>query len=534
MRINGPTGLVKNLTANRYYYQDASGSTSHLTDANGNLLEWYRYDLQGTPIVYDTNNNQLSTSNYSVRHLFTGQRWYQDVGLYDLRNRFYSPDIGRFLQPDPVGFGGDATNLYRYCGNNPVNYGDPTGEYAIYKANGGYWYYIVNPGYRLGSFVPGSRGWCAWGMQILAGSLENPSFQMPNTNYWVQGPAVSSATPIGAIIAKGWINGHYGGAVMSPKEFADEYGYYYHTGAYEGPAGDRQVYILDQWNLDEKHNKPLGETPSSSDGWYEVYVPKDKGPYASGGEGQGAGGDSGLTPYLASRYNFYYGYLPTSPTMNFAGGLAMPGGWHSPPGGPNFGVYTPTGGRILNSIFGPNNFYSGLDPNAAFGHIYEGNPVGAMESCFVAGTPVLMADGSEKPIDTIQVGEAVLSWNEETKTIFSTTVVKALHHEAKPQTLFDIELENGRIFTVNNDHPMYVVEDIDFVFSDELATRFAKGKPITFQDYKNLPVKVVSLRMRRETCKMYNLYVEGQGKNGHTYYTSGVLVHNSGAGNRMK
>jgi RHS repeat-associated protein len=108
--------------------QDGSGSTLYLANSGGALLEWYRYDLQGTPIFYDAKNNQLSASNYSVRHLFTGQQWYSQLGLYDLRNRFYSPDIGRFLQPDPIGFAGDPTNLYRYCGNNPVIYSDPTGE----------------------------------------------------------------------------------------------------------------------------------------------------------------------------------------------------------------------------------------------------------------------------------------------------------------------------------------------------------------------------------------------------------------------
>ncbi len=62
-----------------------------------------------------------------MRHLFTGQQWYSELGLYDLRNRFYSPDFGRFLQADPIGFNGDATNLYRYCGNNPLKRSDPTG-----------------------------------------------------------------------------------------------------------------------------------------------------------------------------------------------------------------------------------------------------------------------------------------------------------------------------------------------------------------------------------------------------------------------
>lgn len=145
-----------------------------------------------------------------------------------------------------------------------------------------------------------------------------------------------------------------------------------------------------------------------------------------------------------------------------------------------------------------------------------------------------MADGSEKPIESIQVGEAVLAWNEETKKVFSTKVVTALHHNEKVETLFDIDLEDGRRFTANNNHPMYVVEDSDFRFTDELAARFAKGEPVTFQDNNNQPVRVASLRMRRKTCKVYNLHVEGQGKNGHTYYASGVLVHNAGAGNRFK
>ncbi len=125
--LNGPSGLVKNLTSGNIYFQDGSGSTSLLTDSAGNLLEWYRYDLQGMPIFYDANNNQRISSAYNIRHLFTGQQWYGEVGLYDLRNRFYSPNIGRFLQPDPSGFNGDATNLYRYCGNNPVTPSDPTG-----------------------------------------------------------------------------------------------------------------------------------------------------------------------------------------------------------------------------------------------------------------------------------------------------------------------------------------------------------------------------------------------------------------------
>jgi RHS repeat-associated protein len=131
----GVTGVAKNLTTNRYYYQDASGSTTHLASSTGAILEWYRYDLQGTPVFYNASNTQINATAYGVRHLFTGQQWYNEIGLYDLRNRFYSPDMGRFLQADPSGFNGDAGNLYRYCGNNPLTRSDASGLF-LYR-NGG-------------------------------------------------------------------------------------------------------------------------------------------------------------------------------------------------------------------------------------------------------------------------------------------------------------------------------------------------------------------------------------------------------------
>ena len=76
--VYGAGGLIKELVNNRYYYQDGSGSTSHVADGSGQLLEWYRYDLQGAPFFYTANDSQLSASAFGVRHLFTGQQWYQE------------------------------------------------------------------------------------------------------------------------------------------------------------------------------------------------------------------------------------------------------------------------------------------------------------------------------------------------------------------------------------------------------------------------------------------------------------------------
>jgi uncharacterized protein RhaS with RHS repeats len=48
------------------------------------------------------------------------------LGLYYYKARFYAPQLGRFLQTDPVGTADDL-NLYAYVGNSPVNFTDPTG-----------------------------------------------------------------------------------------------------------------------------------------------------------------------------------------------------------------------------------------------------------------------------------------------------------------------------------------------------------------------------------------------------------------------
>jgi RHS repeat-associated protein len=95
------------------------------TDAVGNLLERYTYSAFGTPTFY--NAAGISQSALGVRHLFQGQLWTHETGLNDYRNRVELPVMGVFLQPDPIGFKGDAANIYRFCNNNAVNRIDPMG-----------------------------------------------------------------------------------------------------------------------------------------------------------------------------------------------------------------------------------------------------------------------------------------------------------------------------------------------------------------------------------------------------------------------
>jgi hypothetical protein len=48
------------------------------------------------------------------------------MGYQLLGQRYYDPYVGRFLNPDPIGFLG-GLNRYAYCGHDPVNFLDPEG-----------------------------------------------------------------------------------------------------------------------------------------------------------------------------------------------------------------------------------------------------------------------------------------------------------------------------------------------------------------------------------------------------------------------
>jgi RHS repeat-associated protein len=136
--VYGAGEIVEKITGTTpyFYYQDGSGNTSHLSDAAGNLLEKYTYSGFGQPTFYNAVGGQIPSSAYGVHHLFQGQLWTQETGLNDHRNRTALPTMGVFMQPDPIGFRGDPSNLYRYCGNNAVNWNDPTGEYFQYSQSG--------------------------------------------------------------------------------------------------------------------------------------------------------------------------------------------------------------------------------------------------------------------------------------------------------------------------------------------------------------------------------------------------------------
>ena len=71
---------------------------------------------------------------------FTGQEYDDATGLYYYVARYYDPDLGRFLSPDPIvqaPFNSQNLNRYSYVLNNPVMFVDPTGNITIFSSGSG-------------------------------------------------------------------------------------------------------------------------------------------------------------------------------------------------------------------------------------------------------------------------------------------------------------------------------------------------------------------------------------------------------------
>jgi RHS repeat-associated protein len=120
-----------------YYHFDALGSVVGLTNSSGNTVEVYEYDVYG--------RLGASDASHPNRIMFTGREYDKETGLYYYRARYYNPQIGRFLQTDPVGYE-TGVNWYRYCVNNPLNCADPQGLRVWREKNGGEWHREAKPG----------------------------------------------------------------------------------------------------------------------------------------------------------------------------------------------------------------------------------------------------------------------------------------------------------------------------------------------------------------------------------------------------
>ncbi len=124
-----------------YYHTNAQFSVHAVTDDAAVIVEGYQYDAYGRQTVFTPGTNGVidfsnpgsddvitlgGISAVANPYLYTGRRLDAETGLYYYRNRYQSPELGRFISRDPLGYH-DGPNLYEYVAGSPTNSVDPLG-----------------------------------------------------------------------------------------------------------------------------------------------------------------------------------------------------------------------------------------------------------------------------------------------------------------------------------------------------------------------------------------------------------------------
>ncbi|NRA70809.1 MAG: RHS repeat-associated core domain-containing protein [Gammaproteobacteria bacterium] len=94
-------------------------------------------------VVWQANYTPFGQADIVVENVtnnirFQGQYYDHESGLHYNYFRDYDPELGRYIQSDPIGLAG-GINTYGYVGGNPVSFIEPDGTVAIALAFPGTW-----------------------------------------------------------------------------------------------------------------------------------------------------------------------------------------------------------------------------------------------------------------------------------------------------------------------------------------------------------------------------------------------------------
>jgi len=101
---------------------DSCGNVVTLLDLSGHVAASYRYTALGEEQCVGSPKNPWR---------YASKRADPESGLIYFGRRYYMPEVGRWLTPDPLWFE-DGPNLYAYLHNHPLAYVDPDGQFAMF------------------------------------------------------------------------------------------------------------------------------------------------------------------------------------------------------------------------------------------------------------------------------------------------------------------------------------------------------------------------------------------------------------------
>ncbi len=467
-----------------FVYKDVSGNSSLVTDADGILVKRLIYDPFGSSVV-DTSDSR------KLKRKFGGGET-DATGLSYFGARYYDPAIGRFITADtivPAG-GPQCLNRYAYCGNNPVNYIDPSGH-----------------------------SWFTDGLSAIGSLLSiGPSLYdlwntlMDGTDYVTKPVLKFVLTPMERLGIKEIHFGIWfgiGGEISINCETGDYSGNGGFGGGMQGGVSTKYADI----GGDCSTHVGLGYNSADKSLYFKASASAEMGGYGYGG-----------TVTIGYSFKNHVGYQSTSLCIGpYSMGYSVYGSDFDYYGGMNFyGLscsWSNHGGFSLGfSLSDGSGNSAGVSYNVNNGE-WRGS-VG-IDMCFVAGTRVETANG-EKNIEDIEVGDMVRSYDETTGEFGYKRVVATI--VTHPDAIVKVRIADETL-ECTEVHPFYVLYGAD---PDSAKARWIEagdlvsGMTLLGSDGSIRTVSGIEIVERDETT--YNFEVEDW----HTYCVGkyNVVVHN--------
>ena len=123
-------------TERLYPLTDPNGNVVAIADVSGDVKERYRYDAFGKVAFLNPDFSEKSVSDFDWDYLYTSRQLDKESVLQYSRFRYYHPELGRFINRDPIEYDAGDVNLYRYVGNRPMDLIDPFGLEYIFTILG--------------------------------------------------------------------------------------------------------------------------------------------------------------------------------------------------------------------------------------------------------------------------------------------------------------------------------------------------------------------------------------------------------------
>ena len=117
-----------------YYHPDHLGSSSYITNLDGEVVQHIEYVPFGEVFVEERNNI------WNTPYLFNAKEFDEETGLYYYGARYYDPRVSLWISTDPYEDKYPFVNSYCYVLNNPIKLIDPNGKdvYIWYKDKNGH------------------------------------------------------------------------------------------------------------------------------------------------------------------------------------------------------------------------------------------------------------------------------------------------------------------------------------------------------------------------------------------------------------